>query len=287
MLFVSHGLYTLHLVAIVLIYSLKMKFLMPALGFQMLNFILGCLATEEKCSGEICIPLHYEKGDLPKRNETNEVGIGISYLRILKIDDYDCIIKSSFWMTMNWKEPRLIVSPNTTKRYIKLDESFYDYLWIPDIVIPNVDVIDMIHFFNNKRELIYIPNVNSMVSTVNVVVETYCSMKFENYPIDNHKCKILFRSASNIASDIKLISGHLKFEKDFNLLDYSFDVQNVPTGSEINDDGLNSSIAGFEIRLQRNINKYIANYYVPSGILVTISWVNENNDKLIKLIVHS
>ena len=183
-------------------------------------------------------------------------------------------------MWMNWNEPRLIVSPNNTKEHIKLDESFYDYLWIPDIVIPNVDDIDMIHFFNNKRELIYVPKYNSMVSTVNVVVETYCSMKFENYPIDNHTCKILFRSASNIASDIKLTSGHLKFEKDFNLLDYSFDVQNVPTGSEI-EDGLNFSIAGFEIRLQRNINKYIANYYVPSGILVTISWVNENINKSI------
>ena len=90
-----------------------------------------------------------------------------------------------------------------------------------------------------------------MVSTVNVVVETYCSMKFENYPIDNHTCKILFRSGVNNASYISLNSSYLEFEKDFNLLDYSFDVQTIPAGSE----KYNFSIAGFEIRLQRNINK--------------------------------
>ena len=258
-----------------------MKCLVLVLEFQILHFILGnlvgCLATEEKCSGEICIPLNYEKGDLPKRNETNEVGIGISYLRILKIDDYDCIIKSSFWMLMSWNEPRLIVKHNTTKEFIKLDESFHDNLWIPDVVILNVEVIDKIHLFNNKRDFIYLPNDNLMVSTVNLVVETYCSMKFENYPIDNHTCKILFRSGVNNASDISLNLDYLEFKKDFNLLDYSFDVHTIPTGSEIN----SFSFTGFEIRLKRNINKYIVNYYVPSGILVTITWVNQNVNKLI------
>ena len=101
-------------------------------------------------------------------------------------------------------------------------------------------------------------------------------MKFENYPIDNHTCGIYFRTWINNASDVRLISGLLLFEKDFNLLDYSFDVQTIPTGSE----KYNFSIAGFEIKLKRNINKYIANYYVPSGILVTISWVIKHFTKL-------
>ena len=96
-----------------------MKILMLILVFQILHFtLIVCSATEEVCSGEICIPSDYDKRHLPKINETNEVIINIVDLRILKIDDNDCIIKSSFWMNTQWNEPRLIVSPNNTKEYI-------------------------------------------------------------------------------------------------------------------------------------------------------------------------
>ena len=249
-----------------------MKSFMLILVFEMSHFTLS-LAREEKCSGEICIPLDYDKHHLPKINETNEVTIDISELRILKIDDNDCIIKSSFWIHAHWNEPRLIASPNATKEFYKLDESFYNYLWIPDIVIPSVDDIDMIHFFNNKRDLIYIPNIKMLMLSVNVVLETYCSMKFENYPIDIHTCGIYFKSWSNNASFVRLSSRILEFEKDFNILEYSMDVHKVPIGSEITQ-GMIFSYTGFKIKLKRNIKKYIANYYIPSGILVTISWVN-------------
>ena len=250
-----------------------MKSFILILVFEMSHFTLS-LAIEEKCSGEICIPLDYDKHHLPNTNETNEVMIDISELRILKIDDNDCIIKSSFWMHTHWNEPRLIVSPNATKDFHKLDELFYEYLWIPDIVIPSVDDIDMIHFFNNKRDLIYIPNTKILMFSVNVVLETYCSMKFENYPMDIHTCGIYFKSWSNNASFVRLSSRILEFEKDFNILEYSLDVHKVPVGSEITQ-GMIFSYTGFKIKLKRNINKYIANYYVPSGILVTITWVNK------------
>ena len=37
----------------------------------------------------------------------------------------------------------------------------------------------------------------------------------------------------------------------------------------------NWSITGFELKLQRHLMKYILDYYVPCGILVTISWVRK------------
>ena len=33
------------------------------------------------------------------------------------------------------------------------------------------------------------------------------------------------------------------------------------------------SIIGFKINLKRNVNKYIFNYYIPSGLMVITSWV--------------
>jgi hypothetical protein len=35
----------------------------------------------------------------------------------------------------------------------------------------------------------------------------------------------------------------------------------------------NWSVSGFELRLKRNILKYLINYYLPSGLFVIVSWV--------------
>ena len=48
---------------------------------------------------------------------------------------------------------------------------------------------------------------------------------------------------------------------------------------------VNMSLAGFELSLQRNIQKYLVNYYLPSGILVVVSWVRSNEN--IKVILQS
>ena len=33
------------------------------------------------------------------------------------------------------------------------------------------------------------------------------------------------------------------------------------------------AVGGFEIRLQRKVEKYVNNYFIPAGLLVIISWV--------------
>ena len=38
--------------------------------------------------------------------------------------------------------------------------------------------------------------------------------------------------------------------------------------------GTNFSVAGLEIKLERNIHHYIIQYYLPSGLFVVVSWVS-------------
>ena len=64
------------------------------------------------------------------------------------------------------------------------------------------------------------------------------------------------------------------------VLDYSVDVYHLPDSRlkktfYENDPELthSQSFAGFEVHLTRKPNKYLQNYFVPSGLLVVISWV--------------
>ena len=60
------------------------------------------------------------------------------------------------------------------------------------------------------------------------------------------------------------------------LLDYSISVDHLPQSKRgIGEYGsLVWEAAGCEIRLERNIRKYVVNYYVPSGLLAVLSWVS-------------
>ena len=234
---------------------------------------------EDKCSGEICIPPDYNKLRLPVANSTNNITISILDLKILKIDDNDCIVKTSFWIQITWLEPRLI-SPYakfkneiTQDYYYQIDESYHKYLWLPDIFIWNLENIELRRFLNNEREILYYPNGTLLLQT-NLVLDIFCPMTFETYPIDHHTCDVYFLSFGYNVTDVNLSIGTIHTREIVNLLDYSFEIEAVPPGSQSYFEVLRS-YTGFNINLERNIYKYIWNYYIPSGLLVSISWVSK------------
>ena len=45
-----------------------------------------------------------------------------------------------------------------TRNFITLEESFHKMLWLPDIMIWDLENIEMRHFLNKDMEVIYLPN---------------------------------------------------------------------------------------------------------------------------------
>ena len=74
--------------------------------FSILYFQFYQYEAKNHCSGEICIPSSYNSLDTPLQNQTNNVKISIPFLQILKVNDFDCTIKMSFWISVEWMEPR-------------------------------------------------------------------------------------------------------------------------------------------------------------------------------------
>ena len=109
-------------------------------------------------------------------------------------------------------------------------------------------------------------------------VVIYCPMQFETYPLDSHICDFKLGSFSYDSSIINFTMGSLIFNvsKQVSLLDYSLQVIRLPDDKRKY--GEHGSIfwvlVGFEIKLERYIKKYVINYYLPSGLLATVSWVS-------------
>ena len=242
--------------------------LLLSLTFLILQMKECSAASSEKCSGKICIPSDYDRLILPNPNETNNIDIEIHRFKVLKVSDKNSIIKTSFWFIMKWHEPRLIRSPNMVEKYAGLEESFHERLWLPDIMIWDLENVEHRHFLNKAKEVVYFGN-NSLSMSTNILLETYCPMTFESYPVDDHNCGIYFTSFGYNMKRINLTMSKFQLVEENNLLDYSFDVKPDYRVLKF----WNHSEAGLNITLKRNMYKYVANYYVPTALLVSISWV--------------
>ena len=160
--------------------------------------------------------------------------------------------------------------------FIALDKMFMKMLWVPDVYIFDLKSIrkhSLIHEFDG---LYYINK--TILYNVELEVVIYCEMDFEKFPFDSHTCFFKMGSFSYDASLVTFTLDQLSFtlSKQFNLLDFSTDVNPLPDSQKVYGDygSLYWSLTGCEVALKRRPHKYIFNYYVPSGLIVVFSWVN-------------
>ena len=117
-------------------------------------------------------------------------------------------------------------------------------------------------------------------------------MIFDSYPMDTHICYFTLGSFKYDASYLNFSLGGLNFDNDkqVSTLDYAPQVKplsEVQQKSFYNEHSHYWSRTGFDIILKRNFKKYFIDFYVPSGILVTISWVSKMTGYLIYFWAHT
>jgi hypothetical protein len=102
-------------------------------------------------------------------------------------------------------------------------------------------------------------------------------MRFEKYPLDAQVCLFKVGSYSQDDTSMKFSNRLLAYDNSGQnaILDYSVEIVPLDEKDTVNmwNSIGNYSMTGFELRLKRNILKYLINYYLPSGLFVIVSWV--------------
>ena len=139
----------------------------------------------------------------------------------------------------------------------------------------------MKHAFFYESDSFYLINEDDVTRKIRysreIEITLYCKMKFETYPLDSHVCDFKFGSSKFDSSKLNFTLQQLIFEssEQVGLLDYIPQVTRLPDNKKlwIEVGPLTWYSTGCEIRLDRNVKKYLINYYIPSGLLVIASWV--------------
>ncbi|XP_022215470.2 pH-sensitive chloride channel 2 [Drosophila obscura] len=157
-------------------------------------------------------------------------------------------------------------------------------LWLPHI------------FFANERESSILGTdekdvLTSLSPEGNVIISTrmqaslYCFMNFKKFPFDQQLCSTVIESWMYNTSDLVLEweeRSPISFDPEMRLTEYNMDNYwhnttivhsdeiNLRHGSFLGD----YSSLSFTVNLRREIGFYLLDYYLPSMMIVAISWVS-------------
>ena len=105
-------------------------------------------------------------------------------------------------------------------------------------------------------------------------------MNFEAFPMDENTCYFSVGSHAPLKLSAQLFnlnSAPIGFDASEQVakLDFTINVKEaLPKDVDKTLDGYYYQRSGFEIKFQRKVTGYITSYYIPSGILVVLSWVS-------------
>ena len=180
-------------------------------------------------------------------------------------------------MVFSWSEPR-IIAPSNISDHAPIDISFLKLLWIPDTYFLNLKSIKILDGVHNANG-IFLLNKTNILYEIEMEIEVFCNMSFESYPFDSHSCFFMMTSFKHEFNVLNFSLTEFDFDASTQVgrLDYMVEIESLPESMKLRkfkSNGRRFAYAGCAVKLKRYVQKYILNYFMPSGLLVLVSWVS-------------
>ncbi|CAF1250092.1 unnamed protein product [Adineta steineri] len=180
----------------------------------------------------------------------------------------------------SWYDPRLNYSGTdwaTKSPEITLHYSLIDRIWVPDSFFRNAK--------EGKRSDITVPNRlirihrdGKVLYSQRLLLKLDCQMKLQKFPLDNQTCVVNIGSYAFSTNDLAFywdesqnISA-IRVNEDLEMPDFVLSNHEAKYCNRTTATGVFACIE-VHLRLQRNLNLYIQQLYLPSTLIVTISFI--------------
>lgn len=176
---------------------------------------------------------------------------------------------------MSWRDSRL--SYNHTNETLGLDSRFVDKLWLPDTFIVNAKSA-WFHDVTVENKLIRLQPDGIILYSIRITSTVACDMDLAKYPMDEQECMLDLESYGYSSEDI--VYYWSENQEQIHGLDRLQLAQFTITSYRFTTELMNFKSAGqfprlsLHFHLRRNRGVYIIQSYMPSVLLVAMSWVS-------------
>ncbi|CAG4955593.1 unnamed protein product [Colias eurytheme] len=181
-----------------------------------------------------------------------------------------------FYFRQFWTDPRLAYKKRPGVETLSVGSEFIKNIWVPDTFFVN-EKQSYFHIATTSNEFIRIHYSGSITRSIRLTITASCPMNLQYFPMDRQLCHIEIESFGYTMRDIRyhwkdgLASVGMSNEvqlPQFRVLGHRqrATVVTLTTG--------NYSRLACEIQFVRSMGYYLIQIYIPSGLIVIISWVS-------------
>ncbi|PIO68871.1 Cation transporter family protein [Teladorsagia circumcincta] len=255
-----------------------MKHILTTVSSRLPLFVTSyCLETVEQ------LLLHRSKRP-PTENETHplEVKLGMYLESLGNFRSSEMSFDADIYVYMSWKDIRL--AHNFSDYVLINDDKMRKQIWLPDLYFANAR---QAHF-----QEVTVPNFNMFISpdgtvaySLRCTLTVACNLDLRFYPMDSQMCSIRVLSYAYIAKQVNVTwfdSNPIRSNPEIGLPEFmitavaksycngTYRYALMPNSYKLD----NFSCLEGNLYLSRSIGYNLVQSYIPTGLIVMISWVS-------------
>ncbi|XP_076447078.1 glycine receptor subunit alpha-4-like isoform X2 [Babylonia areolata] len=236
--------------------------------------LLNSMLDKDKYDARV--PPDYEK------NVATNVTIKIHLLSFDSVSETKMDYSVELFLTQEWFDARLNFGNVSDLKWLEVDSKMMDDVWVPDVYFRNEKSASF-HDVTVPNKYMHLYPGGRVVYSVRLSLTLNCRMDLIKYPLDSQDCPMWIQSYTYTTENVmfywdpvKPIVFDQEMEVHTELPQFSL-VSNrtidCKTTKDKDDEPSFACIVA-QFTLQRDIRYYIIQVYVPSILIVALSWVS-------------
>nr|XP_060642192.1 gamma-aminobutyric acid receptor subunit pi [Anolis sagrei ordinatus] len=201
------------------------------------------------------------------------IAMSLNVASISSISESDMDYTATIYLRQRWTDSRLVFQGNKS---FTLDARLVKYLWVPDTYIVESKK-SFLHEVTAENRLIRLFSNGTVLYALRITTTVACNMDLSKYPLDTQTCKLQMESWGYDENDVLFtwLRGNDSVHGLENLRLSQYTVERYCTLSTMSHQETgNYPRLVLQFELKRNILYFILETYVPSTLLVILSWVS-------------
>ncbi|XP_076018897.1 gamma-aminobutyric acid receptor subunit pi [Genypterus blacodes] len=202
-----------------------------------------------------------------------EIGMSLDIASIDAISEINMDYTATIFLRQRWRDSRLVFPGNES---VSVDGRLVSLLWIPDTFIPD-SKRSFLHDVTVENRLIRIFSNGTVLYALRITATIACNMDLTKYPMDRQVCTLQLESWGYNLQDVVFYwtrgNDSVKGLNTLRLAQYSIESYYTTVSEAVYETGRYPKLV-LHFALRRNVLFFILETYVPSTLLVVLSWVS-------------
>merc|ERR1719242_1359018 len=204
------------------------------------------------------------------------VGVSMYVLSISSLSEVDMDFTLDMYFRQFWQDPRLSFNIRPGLEKLVVGAEYINQIWVPDTFFVN-EKTAYFHKATTENQFLRIMHTGEILRSIRLTITASCPMNLQYFPMDRQLCYIEIESFGYTMADIRYQwndgLNSVQISSDVSLPQFKVLGHRQKTIEASLSTGNYSRLA-CEIQFVRSMGYYLIQIYIPSSLIVVISWVS-------------